>query len=62
MSEKKKTQDVTRQSLSLARTIDRLPPGEYNMTLGKSDRSGRWSLVITKQDGETVKNFEGESD
>jgi hypothetical protein len=38
---------VSRRALSIARMIDRLPPGKFNIVLIKADNDGeRWQIQI----------------
>ncbi len=38
---------VSRRALSIARMIDRLPPGKFNIVLIKADNEGeRWQIQI----------------
>lgn len=42
-------QDVSRRALSIARTIDRLPPGEYNLSLVKPGvKAADWQIEIVR--------------
>lgn len=47
-------QDITHQSLSLGRRIDRLPPGEYSIRLVKGGRLSAWRAVFWDDSGMTV--------
>ena len=47
-------QDITHQSLSLGREIDRLPPGEYSIRLIKGNRLGAWRAIFWSDTGTTV--------
>lgn len=40
---------VSRRALSIARMIDRLPPGKFNIVLVKADHEGeRWQIEINQ--------------
>ncbi len=40
---------VSRRALSIARMIDRLPPGKFNIVLIKADHEGeRWQIEIAQ--------------
>ena len=43
-------QDITIQSHSLARFLDRLPVGLYNIVLEKGSKFDEWHVVITEED------------
>ncbi len=48
---------VTHQVTSLARAIDRLPPGEYVIHLDKATRMDSWRAEI-RQQGAVVREME----
>jgi len=49
--------DLSPRVVSLAREIDRLPPGEYVIRLSKCDlKTSPWQAEITRS--ETVRNME----
>ena len=50
--------EITRQVTSLAREIDRLPPGFYFVELEKSTRLDTWKAVIKDCSGEHVREME----
>lgn len=49
---------VTRQVASLARALDRLPPGIYFVELEKATRFDPWKAVIKDMSGEHVREME----
>jgi hypothetical protein len=49
---------VTRQAESMARILDRLPPGTYVVELEKSTRLETWRAVVTDLDGQLVRSVE----
>lgn len=49
---------VTRQVASLARALDRLPPGMYFIELEKSTRLDAWHAVVKDCTGEPVREME----
>jgi len=51
-------QDVTHQSLRLARILDRLQNGTYMLQIEKKDRDDTWDLCIWDDTGKTVRDTE----
>lgn len=51
------TQDISNKARSMARSVDRLPPGDYFIRLCKPALRGQaWEMVIDK--AETVRRME----
>ena len=50
-------QDVTHQSLSIARQVDRLPPGEYSVRIIKGTRSSAWRSIFWDDTGLTINDL-----
>lgn len=50
----KSTQDVTHQSLRLARRLDRLPCGAYKIEVVKGTKEEDWKLVLWDDTGQTL--------
>ena len=49
---------VTRQVTSLARALDRLPPGMYFIELEKSTRLDAWHVMVKNCMGEPVREMD----
>lgn len=54
----KTAQDVTSQSLSLARIVDRLSNGTYTIQIEKGNRFDAWRLCIWDDSGRTVRDMD----